>query len=91
MWTQRGDILHEKDNKFIYLYSIKVDPSAARSETKALMACTQRPGVRIPFKACAFVTVRVVLSCIGRGLWNELICRPKESYQVFKQIKKPHV
>jgi hypothetical protein len=32
-----------------------------------------------------------VLSCVGSGLWDRLITRPKESYQVPNKIKKPLV
>jgi hypothetical protein len=32
-----------------------------------------------------------VLSCVDRGLYDGLINRPKESYQVSKQITKPPV
>jgi hypothetical protein len=38
-----------------------------------------------------FVIVCVVLSCVGRCLFDGLITHPKESYPVSKQIKKPPV
>jgi hypothetical protein len=31
----------------------------------------------------------MLLSCVGRGLCDRLITRPKESYQVSNEIKKP--
>jgi hypothetical protein len=40
---------------------------------------------------CLSSSFCVMLSCVGRGFCDGLIIRPKESYQVSKQIKKPRV
>jgi hypothetical protein len=34
------------------------------------------------FLLCSYV----VLSCVGRGLWDVLITRPEESYRVSKSV-----
>jgi hypothetical protein len=38
---------------------------------------------------CLSLCLYVVLSCVGRGLCDELITRPKESYHVSNKITKP--
>jgi hypothetical protein len=35
-----------------------------------------------------FVFLCVVLSCVGRGLYNDLITRPKESYRVSDKTRE---
>jgi hypothetical protein len=44
--------------------------------------------VRIPLGTWMFFFV-AVLSCVGRGIFDELITCPKESYHAFDNIKKP--
>jgi hypothetical protein len=38
--------------------------------------------------ACMSVYLYAVLSCVGRGLYDQLITRPKKSHHVFNKIKK---
>jgi hypothetical protein len=38
---------------------------------------------------CLSLCLYVVLSCVGRGLYDKLITHPKESYHVSIKIKKP--
>jgi hypothetical protein len=55
-------------------------PVAARSKAFWLIGTW----VRIPLEAWIFVFVFLsMLSCVGRGLCDGLIARPKESYRVF--------
>jgi hypothetical protein len=62
-------------------------PVAAQSMAEALVAWKLGSWVRIPLKGLMFVVVLlcvcVVFSCVGKGICDLLIIRPKESYQVF--------
>jgi hypothetical protein len=60
-------------------FNIALVSVAARSKAWVLAALLVRSWFRNPLEAWTFV---FVLSCVGRGLCDGLITRPKESYQV---------
>jgi hypothetical protein len=64
-------------------------PVAVRSAARSLIALMLRSWVWIPPKSwCSSSSFCVMLSSVGRGLFDELIARPTESQQVSKLINK---
>jgi hypothetical protein len=65
-------------------------PVAARSKAQILAAWLVGSRVRIRLgHGCWSLCLYVVLICVGRGLCDRLIRRPKESYPMANKIQKP--